>query len=89
MLEPGKMMFSVTSSGLIPGGMKRRVWVNLVVSEMEILGVLVAEMLGGMEWDVEFLNGSEKWRGGGGGGRSEEKRWVKRRSLAAGSNIVD
>lgn len=44
MLDPGKIMSSVTSSGSVPGGMNKTVRRNLAVSEMEILGVLVAEM---------------------------------------------
>lgn len=90
MLEPVKIMESVISLGSIPGGIKRIVVANLAVSETEILGVLVAETLG----DVEFLKDNEEEKEeeeddeDGGFGRSDEKRWVKRRILA-GINIVD
>lgn len=43
MLEPGKIMSSVTSSGSVPGGMKRTVLTDLAVSAIEIFGGLVAE----------------------------------------------
>lgn len=43
MLDPGKIMSSVTSSGSVPGGINKTVRTTLAVLELEILGVLVVE----------------------------------------------